>query len=79
MCNYLKQWYKTYGELVKPLTTLLKKGMSVVTDWGPEQQTSFERLKSGFMQYPILRLPDFDKPFVLVTDRCKHVVGGAIM
>ena len=29
--------------------------------------------------YPILRLPDFSKPFFIVTDAMKGAVGGALM
>ena len=31
------------------------------------------------MKYPILRLPDFDKPFVVVADACDISLGGALM
>ena len=36
-------------------------------------------MKCGFMRYPILRLPDFDLPMVVVADSCDISIGGAIM
>ena len=76
MANYLKTWYKDYSEQSAVLTQLLKKGRSVEQGWGPEQQKAFETLKQGFKRYPILRLPDFTKPFVVLTDACDVSLGG---
>jgi hypothetical protein len=78
LANYLKGWYKNYSDQAGILTNLLKKGQCVRKDWGPEHTAAFCALKDGFKQYPILRLPDFSKQFYLVTDSCKHAIGGAV-
>ena len=79
VCNYLKPWFQNYSDLTAPLTDLLKKGNSVKTGWGDLQERNFRLLKAGFMKYPVLRLPDFEKQFFIVTDSCDHAIGGAVM
>ncbi|KAH9263817.1 hypothetical protein BASA83_012740 [Batrachochytrium salamandrivorans] len=36
--------------------------------WGPEQQTSFENLKTAFANSTLLLHPDDSRPFILETD-----------
>jgi hypothetical protein len=38
-------------------------GKTKTFEWGPEQQHAFDTLKQKLMAYPILRRPDFDRPF----------------
>ena len=78
LANYLKCWYKNYSDYAGVLTNLLKKGKCVKKDWEPCHTEAFLKLKEGFKNYPILRLPDFTRQFHLVTDSCKHAIGGAI-
>ena len=79
MANYLKPWIDQYSEIASPLNGLLKSGKSVTGDWNDTCTSAFQRLKGEFSKAPILRLPDFDKPFFVVTDSCDHAVGGAVM
>ena len=78
ICNYLKNWYSDYSKVCQPLTNLLKKGVGVKA-WDDKCESAFNELKLGFMKYPILRLPDFDQPFVVVADACDISLGGALM
>ena len=39
---------------------------------------AFETLKCRLCSYPVLRLPNFSKPFVLETD-CSDVAVGAVL
>ena len=78
MANYLKMWFKNYSDYSGVLTNLLKKGKCVSKDWGPEHTAAFEHLKAGFKSYPILRLPDFEKQFFLLTDSCATAIGGCV-
>ena len=78
ICNYLKPWYSNYARAIKPLSNLLKKGVGV-NAWDADCDTAFETLKTGFMNYPILRLPDFKKSMVVVADSCDISIGGAVM
>ena len=79
MCNFLRRWYQGYAEDSRPLNALLKKGKQVVRDWTNVQTEAFERLKKSFRTNPILRMPDFNKPFVIHTDSCDHSLGGVLL
>ena len=79
MCNFLRRWYQDYAEDSCLLNQLLKKGAQVVRDWTPEHTKVFEKIKSAFKRNPILRLPDFDKAFIMHTDSCDHSIGGALL
>ena len=52
--------------MVEPLTTLLCKQVRFV--WSEECQQAFERIKSLLLTAPVLKAPDFDKPFKLQVD-----------
>ena len=78
MCNYLKPWYEGYARTTKPLSNLLKKGTGIKA-WDSVCDKAFNDMKYGFMRYPILRLPDFNLPMVVVADSCDISIGGAIM
>ena len=79
MCNFLRRWYEKYAEDAYILNRLLKKGAQVVRDWDDKCQNAFDDIKLAFKTNPILRLPDFDKPFILHTDSCDHSLGGALL
>ena len=79
MCNFLRRWYQHYAEDASTLNQLLKKGAQVVRDWNGDHSKAFERIKLAFKTNPILRLPDFDKAFVLHTDSCDHSIGAALL
>ena len=64
-----------YAQLTFPLTELLKKNAYKV-DW--RGKISFEKLKRGMTQTPVLALPDFSKPFVVETDASNKGVGAVL-
>ena len=46
---------------------------------GGRNTAAFERLKTVFKTNPVLRMPDFEKPFVVHTDSCDHSLGGVLL
>ena len=79
MCNFLRRWYQHYAEDAATLNQLLKKGAQVVRDWTGAHDEAFIRIKNAFKSNPILRLPNFDKAFILHTDSCDHSIGAALL
>ena len=73
-------WYrvfiKDYSLIAAPLTNLLKKESKIT--WLPEHQESFDHLKAIISSEPVLKLPDFTKPFEVVTDASKLALGGVL-
>lgn len=55
-----------YTQISRPLNVLKRKGVEFI--WGPDQQKAFEQLKGALASSPDLKMPDFERTFVLQTD-----------
>lgn len=73
LSGYYRRFIQNYGQIAKPLTTLLKK--DVPFRWSDLCQQSFETLKNCLIQSPILQYPDFSKPFNLTCDASNYAIG----
>lgn len=62
--------------IARPLTRLTSKDISFV--WSTKVNLAFEVLKLELVRAPVLRFPDFPKPFTLTTDASKYAVGAAL-
>ena len=55
-----------YSKMVLPLTELTKgKSMG---EWTEACQAAFDKVKWALTHAPLLRMPDYSKPFELVSD-----------
>jgi len=68
----LPRFIRDFAAVAGPLEQLKKKSQTWV--WGDSQQKSFEMLKEALTKAPVLKYPDFNKPFIVETDGS----GGAI-
>lgn len=68
-----------YAQISTPLSDLTKKGQPTVVKWGPEQETAFAALKEHLANAPILKLPNFEREFVLRTDASDRELGAVVM
>jgi len=73
--SYYRRFIQDFSAIAKPLTTLLKKGVTWV--WGPEQREAARKLKDKLCEAPILRTPDYSLPFTLYTDWSAQGLGAA--
>lgn len=76
LAGYYRRFISNFAKISKPLTTCLKKGAKVVHN--ESFIKSFEQLKELLINAPILKYPDFTKPFVLTTD-ASNVALGAVL
>ncbi|KAL6419609.1 hypothetical protein ACFW04_013697 [Cataglyphis niger] len=60
----------------KPLTKLTKKTEKF--EWETEQQNAFEILKEKLMTAPVLRFPDFNQEFTVITDASDYAIGAVL-
>ena len=74
--NFYRSFIPKFAERCAPLDKL--KRADVDFKWETEQQTAFDDLKSSLMTYPVLRLPDVNKPFILDTDASRVGIGGIL-
>jgi hypothetical protein len=76
LTGYYRRFVKDYSKIAEPLTRLLSPKLKF--HWGPEQQQAFETLRDKLITYPILRRPDFSKPFILHTDASGQAIGAIL-
>ena len=48
-------------------------------NWGTEQDVAFAKLRELLCNPPVLKLPDFERPFVIDTDVCKDATGAVLL
>ncbi|KAL0447964.1 UNVERIFIED_CONTAM: Transposon Tf2-12 polyprotein [Sesamum latifolium] len=77
LANYYRLFVKSYSEIARPMTDLLKK--TETWNWTPQCQKSFDKLKRAMVTDPVLALPDMSKPFVVETDASDFALGGVLM
>ena len=68
-----------FGKLSAAETDKLEREFS--TKWTKECQQAFSALKDALSSAPVLKLPDFDRHFELVTDACEvpPAIGGVLL
>jgi hypothetical protein len=71
--SYYRKFVKDYAKIEKPLNELKKK--DVKYEWSDKRQQAFETLKQKLMEQPILQHPDYEKPFLLITDASEKGLG----
>jgi hypothetical protein len=77
LANYYRKFIKGYSKLVSPLTDLLQKGKPWT--WDAACADAFEKIKSRIVAEPVLKLPDFDRPFEVHTDASDRAAGGVLV
>lgn len=77
LTGYFRKFIKGYGEIARPLTSLLKK--DVVWQWSDSQVRAFNILKENLVNRPVLALYDSTLETELHTDASSLGVGGILM
>ena len=73
---YYRKFIRGFSQIAKLLTDLTREKMTWC--WGDVGQNSFMALKVAMATTPILRLPDFEKQFVVTTDASDVAIGAIL-
>ena len=75
--GYYRRFTERYAMIVKPLTWFLKDN-APPPQATPDALEAFEKLKLALLSAPILRTPNWEKPFLVFTDASGEGVGATL-
>ena len=74
--GYFRKFVKNFAEISCPLTDLLKKDQRFC--WDRQCQEAFDKIKAILTNHPVLKSPNFNKPFILNVDASDIGVGAIL-
>jgi RNase H-like domain found in reverse transcriptase/Reverse transcriptase (RNA-dependent DNA polymerase) len=74
--GYYRYFIKDYSKITRPLLQLTH--LTTTWHWDEDEQTAFETLCQAMINKPVLRQPDFTKPFFLLTDASAYGMGAIL-
>ena len=77
--GFYRKFIPNFSAIAVPLTDLTKKGKPNKVSWEESHENAFQALKRCLVGPPILRLPQFDKPFILRTDASDTGLGAILL
>ena len=77
MAGFFRCFCQNFADVVSSLTNLLKKEVKFI--WTPGEQEAFEMVKSMLTCEPVLKAPDFSKPFQLAVDASAIAMEAVLM
>ena len=76
LASYYRRFVRGFSEMAHSLTELTRA--RVEWKWSTSQHQAFNRLKLALTTAPVLRLPNFERQFVVTID-ASHAAVGAIL
>lgn len=77
LAGYYRRFIHHFAARVSPIIELTKDKVPFV--WTDACEKSFQDIKKAMQEAPILRHPDFKRPFIVDTDACKEGLGAILM
>jgi len=76
--NYYSRFIPMYAQLAAPLMDLTKNSVPNRIPWTERHQQAFESLKIALENLVVSTSPDFEKPFVVLTDASGTGIAGCL-
>ncbi|KAL1251468.1 hypothetical protein QQF64_019264 [Cirrhinus molitorella] len=78
LAGYYRCFIPNFSSLASSLTDLTRKGQPEKVVWTEENEEAFRRIKKALTSEPLLRAPDFNRPFLVQTDASDAGLGAAL-
>ncbi|XP_071099126.1 uncharacterized protein [Haliotis cracherodii] len=79
LTGYYRKFIPNDAAIAVPLTDLTKKGKSNKVVWTESQELAFTTLKTHMSSFPILKLPDLEKTFLVRSDASDVGIGAVLL
>ena len=76
LASFYRRFIKQFSRKARPLTDLTRD--NIIWQWNEREQNAFNELKRSLVVAPVLKIPDFDLPFVVTTDASLVSVGAIL-
>ena len=77
LATYFRKFIEAFSKMVAPLTNLTKHDVPFI--WDASCEKAFLAVKHALTNAPVLALPDFLLPFVVVCDASKEGIGAVLL
>ena len=77
MAGYYRRFCPNFTQVVAPLINLTSPKVKFL--WSNECQQAFEKVKAFLTSKPVLKVPEFDRPFSLQVDASNEAVGAVLL
>ena len=74
--GFYRRFIKDFSKFSRPLTNLLQKDIPFVFD--DDCLEAFEALEKALISAPIVQPPDWNLPFVIMSDASDYAVGAVL-
>jgi len=75
-CNFYRAFISDFSNIAQPLNDLMCKNCQ--WDWSTECENAFQCLKEVCASEPVLKTPDWSKPFIMHTNASGYALGVVI-
>jgi hypothetical protein len=79
LVSFYRRYVSNFASIVSPLVELTKKSQPNKVRWSDECQRAFDLIKNVLSSEPVVRLPDFSRPFTVRSDASSTGIGAALM
>eukprot|EP00798_Chlamydomonas_sp_ICE-L_P021405 gene21405-biopygen30117 len=79
LTDYFRKFIQGYSSMAAPLSDLTKLKGDFGAKWTAAHSSAFEGLKTALTSAPVLMLPDFDKPFEVISDASLLGTGAVLL
>ena len=77
MAGYYRKFCHNFSTIKELLTALLRKGETLSCSVTCQQ--TFDKIKSILLSEPVLKVPNFEKPFSMFVDACDIGMGVVLL
>jgi hypothetical protein len=75
--NFLRRFVSNFAELMKHITTMLRKGHEI--KWTAESRGSFAQIKKALTEAPVLISPDYSKDFLIFSFASNDSIAAVLL